>query len=444
MNLGTLKVVPITDVVMDAKNRAREGYGVLAELADSISKNGLIQPIAVYSPTGEPPYKLMAGGRRYMAVNILKWEEISCRIYDYEMTQLELDAVELYENLHRLDLTHMEQAKLTERLHLTLEAIHGKKVTKNPEDQGSSYRATAQALGRSHTSVIQDINLAEADRLFPELELGKKKNRAAALKDLQRLKTVVNNKMTIREARKDAVLSGRMLAPDDPLSAYIVGDFFANTLAPGQFQFIECDPPYGIDLQEQRLGGQDDPSLQHDYKEIAGPEYLAFMNKLVDACYELAAESSYIIIWCGPQHLHRVVMAMERKFKIVNIPGIWVKGETAGQAQGMDTNLGNAYEMFVYGRKGAPQIRKRGRSNVFNFNGVPGTQRIHPTERPASLMRELIETFVMPDSQILVPFAGSGVTLTTAFELGHKCVGFDLSQHFHEAYVARLLKGEGK
>ena len=444
MNLGTLRVVLMSEVVMDAAIRARESYGVIAELADSISKNGLIQPIAVYSPNGEPPYKLMAGGRRYKALELLKWDEISCRIYDSPMTQLELDAVELYENLHRLDLSHMEQAKLTERLHLTLEAIHGKKVTKNPEDQGSSYRATAQALGRSHTSVIQDINLAEADRLFPELELSKKKNRAAALKDLQRLKTVVTNKMVIREARKDAVLSGRMLAPDDPLSAYIVGDFFENTLAPGQFQFIECDPPYGIDLQEQRFGGDTDASLQHDYKEISGPEYLMFLNKLVDACYELAAENSYMILWCGPQHLNRAISAMERKFTTWKIPAIWKKGNAVGQSQGMDTNLGNAYEMFVYGRKGSPQLMKRGRANVFDFNGVPGVQRIHPTERPAALMKELIETFSIPDAQILVPFAGSGVTLVTAFELGHRAVGFDLSQNFHDAYVARLLKGEGK
>jgi len=165
------------------------------------------------------------------------------------------------------------------------------------------------------------------------------------------------------------------------------------------------------------------------------------LNKLTDECYQLAADNSFIIIWCGPEHIARVLSSMQRaKFEVCKIPGIWLKGNSQGQAQGMNTNLGNSYEMFVYGRKGSAQIRKMGRSNVFNFNGVPPSQRIHPTERPPALMRELLDTFVWPGSNVLVPFAGSGVTIRTAFELGHKAIGFDLSSHFRDAYINRLIQ----
>ena len=445
MKLGTLRVVPVTDILVDLDSRGRENYGVLTELADSISKNGLIHPIAVYSPDGNPPYKLVAGGRRFMAVQILKWEEISCRIYDTPMTDLELTAVELYENVHRQDLTYTEEVKLKEKLHLTLVKIHGRKIAKTADAPGHSIRDTARELGVSHATVIQDMKLAEAMRVLPELELDKEKNKSAAMKKLARFANVITNKMAVTEAKRDAVLSGRMTAPDDPLSAYIVGDFFDNTLASGQFSFIECDPPYGINLQDQRADGESDGSLQYDYKEISGIEYIMFLNNLLEECYELAADNSYIILWCGPQHLNRALSALERaKFAVCNIPAIWKKGLSQGQAQGMSTNLGNSYEMFVYGRKGSPQIRKQGRSNVFDFNGVPGSRRIHPTERPRSLMAEIINTFVWPNSNILVPFAGSGVTIATAFELEHKAVGFDLSQHFYDAYAARLLKEERK
>lgn len=444
MNLGLLRVVPIEQIDADLSNRGRQSYGILTELMSSIDKHGLIHPIAVYSANGEPPYTLVAGGRRFMAVQMLKWTEISCRIYNTPMTNLELNAVELFENLDRMNLNYDEEVKMKERLHLTLVEIHGKKIARTPDAEGHSIRDTARVLGVSHATVIQDMKLAEAMRVLPELELDKEKNKSAAMKKLARFANVITNKMSVAEARKDAVISGRMSSPDDPLSAYIVGDFFDNTLAPGQFSFIECDPPYGIDLLEQRADGDSDGSLQYDYKEISNVDYLAFLNRLCDECFRLAADNSYIIIWCGPEHIARVISSMQRaKFETCKIPAIWKKGLSQGQAQGMSTNLGNSYEMFVYGRKGSPQIRKQGRSNVFDFNGVPGSQRIHPTERPAALMQELINTFVWPNSNILVPFAGSGVTIVSAFELGHKAVGFDLSSNFRDAYINRLLKEVG-
>lgn len=440
MKLGKLAILPMSEIDIDLDHRAREDYGVLTELMSSIQKEGLICPIAVYSPTGEQPYKLLAGGRRYMAVQMLKWEEISCRIYDTPMTDLELSAVELYENIHRKNLNHSEEVKLKEKLHLTMVAIEGKKIARSADAPGHSLRDSAKLLGVSHATMVQDLKLAEAMRLLPELELDKEKNKSAAMKKLDRAVKVIGNKISVAAAVKDARISGRMSAADDPLSAYIVGDFFENQLAPGQFSFIECDPPYGIDLLEQRADGDTNFDLQHDYKEIPNIEYLAFLNKLTDECYRLAADNSYIIIWCGPEHIARVLSSMERaKFTTCRIPGIWKKGSSYGQAQGMSTNLGNSYEMFVYGRKGGAQLRKQGRSNVFDFNGVPGSKRIHPTERPTELMKELIDTFAWPGSNILVPFAGSGVTIVSAFELGHKATGFDLSQHFYEAYVKRLI-----
>ena len=100
------------------------------------------------------------------------------------------------------------------------------------------------------------------------------------------------------------------------------------------------------------------------------------------------------IIWCGPEHTARVISSMQRAgFATCNIPAIWKKGNSAGQAQGMNTNLGNSYEMFIYGRKGSAQIVKRGRSNVFDFAGVPTHNVSIQLNVHQALMREIIETF---------------------------------------------------
>ena len=52
--------------------------------------------------------------------------------------------------------------------------------------------------------------------------------------------------------------------------------------------------------------------------------------------------------------------------------------------------------------------------------------RVHSTQKPVSVMRHLMGP-LKPDSLILDPFAGTGTTLEAAKELGHRCIGIDVS-----------------
>ena len=62
----------------------------------------------------------------------------------------------------------------------------------------------------------------------------------------------------------------------------------------------------------------------------------------------------------------------------------------------------------------------------------------HPTQKPISLMCELVEDFTDEDDIVLDPFAGAGTTGLACLRLGRRFIGIERSPKWHELAVARL------
>jgi ParB family chromosome partitioning protein len=109
-----VKIVAI-DVIEARDNQPRKNfdYDSLKELADSISNNGLLQPIIV-SPISEGSYKIIAGERRWRACKIAKINDIPVIIKD--LSDKEIIEVALIENIQREELSVIEESEGFERL----------------------------------------------------------------------------------------------------------------------------------------------------------------------------------------------------------------------------------------------------------------------------------------------------------------------------------------
>ena len=87
----------------------------LDELANSIKKNGIIQPIAVRpSKTSAGKYEIVAGERRWLAAQRAGLHEIPITILD--LSDVETLEVAIVENIQRDDLNPIEEAKGYKRL----------------------------------------------------------------------------------------------------------------------------------------------------------------------------------------------------------------------------------------------------------------------------------------------------------------------------------------
>lgn len=113
----------------------------LQELADSIKRHGVVQPLVV-TPVKDGKYTLIAGERRWRAAVIAKLDTVPAIIRDREeLEQLELA---LIENVQRVDLGPLEQALSIERLH---------------EQFNLSYDDIAKRLGKASSTINNTVRL---------------------------------------------------------------------------------------------------------------------------------------------------------------------------------------------------------------------------------------------------------------------------------------------
>jgi len=111
-----LKKVSISDLSRNPY-QPREFFSEtkLEELANSIKKNGVIQPIAVRPKKSEPgKYEIIAGERRWLAAQKAGLHEIPVSILD--LTDVESLEVAIVENVQRDDLNPIEEARGYKRL----------------------------------------------------------------------------------------------------------------------------------------------------------------------------------------------------------------------------------------------------------------------------------------------------------------------------------------
>lgn len=170
---------------------------MLNELASSISRHGVLQPLIVRS-SGDGNYTIVAGERRWRAAKIAGLTHVPAIVRSLEELQ-ELE-VALVENVQRVDLSPLEQALSIQRL----------------RDQFSlSLSEVAKRLGKANSTVNNierllklPINAQEAlrDGLITEgharaiLSLAGDEAKQTELLDF-----IIKNKWTVRQAEQFAV-----------------------------------------------------------------------------------------------------------------------------------------------------------------------------------------------------------------------------------------------
>jgi ParB family transcriptional regulator, chromosome partitioning protein len=111
---GGLREIAITSIGPNPYQPRREfDEDQLRELANSIAASGLLQPIVVRSrPEGR--YELIAGERRYRAIQRLGWQKVPAVVKDVD--DQALLTLALIENLQRDDLSPLDAALGYQRL----------------------------------------------------------------------------------------------------------------------------------------------------------------------------------------------------------------------------------------------------------------------------------------------------------------------------------------
>jgi site-specific DNA-methyltransferase (adenine-specific) len=89
--------------------------------------------------------------------------------------------------------------------------------------------------------------------------------------------------------------------------------------------------------------------------------------------------------------------------------------------------------------KGSPSKPMQPPSDVQNWRYTGN--KIHPTQKPVSVLRPLVHAFSKPGDIVLDPFCGSGSTLVAARNEGRRFLGIEIDP-LHAAAATRRLESE--
>lgn len=149
-----------------------------------------------------------------------------------------------------------------------------------------------------------------------------------------------------------------------------------------------------------------------------------------------------LIVFCAFEQMPMVIeQAQKHGFKH-SYPLIFIKNFSA-QVLKANMKIVNAceYALVLY-RERLPKFNGGGNMvfNWFNWQkdgkNIP---KIHPTQKPVSVLKRLIEIFTNVGDVVIDPVAGSGTTLRASVELCRNAYGFEIEKNFYKEAQEKML-----
>lgn len=435
--------------------RMRRAPGDVFQLAESIKRYGIIQPIVLTRKC-----HLIAGGRRFAALTLLKQTVLRHNIdfvYNDEEDPLRLKAMELEENLKREDLHWSEVILGKQQLLDIMVGIHGEAKAghrKQGVPEGFGIRSLAAMLGENPSTTSRDLELAAYVAKHPMLAS------LPTAADARRKLGVAVTVAMMQQTAKTSTVSG--IAPaaynSRPDISTVVGPVVRDAalhgvtgpalslelqttqqvedrwcLYEGRFQdnipqvadtsvdLILTDLPYNIGL------GTSNASHSAGLGSFSddGIDMSVLCSEVAVEAYRVLRDDRFAVFFYGMNY-HEVLYdcLTTAGFTVDPYPFIWLRDRTA-PPDGF-ARYSKSYDPAFICSKGVPRFIRPNLANSLAVPSVRGSERLHAAQKPVAIMQKFIEDMTTPGCAVLDMFAGAGTTGEASLRTGRKAILFEL------------------
>ncbi len=184
-------------------------------------------------------------------------------------------------------------------------------------------------------------------------------------------------------------------------------------------------------------------------------EYFHFCNKLLIKEPKEKGKAPAMIIFCSFEQMPTVIEYGKKHGFNNSYPLFFIKNYSAQVLKANMKIVGATEHAIVLYRDKLPKFnngRKIGEDGkpirgtgkmIFNWfewkrdgKEIP---KIHPTQKPVNLLKQLIEIFTDEGDVVIDPCAGSGTTLKACMELNRDSYGFEISRDFYNKSKNEML-----
>jgi modification methylase len=267
-------------------------------------------------------------------------------------------------------------------------------------------------------------------------------------------------------SRAAAQHSLRQPSPRQPSPRIVVGDCVAEMtkLPAASVDLVFADPPYNLQLQGD-LKRPDDSrvdAVDDDWDKFSSfSAYDDFTRAWLIACRRVMKPSATLWVIGSYHNIFRVgSILQDLGFWILN-DIVWRKSNPMPNFRGR--RFTNAHETLIWAARDAAkhnytfnyEALKAGnddvqmRSDWFiplctgeeRLKGADG-KKLHPTQKPESLLARVILSASRPDDLVLDPFSGTGTTGAVAHRLRRRFIGIERSSEYAAAARERIAATE--
>lgn len=168
-----------------------------------------------------------------------------------------------------------------------------------------------------------------------------------------------------------------------------------------------------------------------------------------------SSNSPCMIVFCAFEQMSTLIAAAKKHGFVKYIPLVFVKNYSPQVLKANMRIVGATEYALVFYRDRLPKFRNGAQTDeegktirgtghmVFNWfqwekdgKEIP---KIHPAQKPITVLKKLIEIFTDPGDTVIDPCCGSGTTLRAAAELGRNAYGFEIDRNFYQRAKDEML-----
>jgi DNA modification methylase len=344
--------------------------------------------------------EIFAGNMRFRAVQHLGWREVPAIVSDVPARLAKERAMR--DNNQWGDLVEQDLAELLVGLQMDGSDLQ---LLGFPDDELTRLLDSVGALGDTPVPEAQIDRAAELQAQW-----------GTALGDLWEIPS--------------ATVPGRahrLLCGDSTDGAAV-----ARLMDGARADIVLTDPPYGMDLDtdwSSAVGSLRSIGRQHStrgktYDRVVG-DAAPFDPAPIFEQFGYCAE---IFLWGADYYAERIPN---------RAAGSWLVWDKRKESQ--SEAIGSEFEL-CWSR--SAHKRRMLRHDWFGFlsseNGSEARQRVHPTQKPTSLMRDILEQWSRPEAVVVDPYLGAGVVMLAAEQTGRIALGIEIDPGYTAVCLQRL------
>ncbi len=169
-------------------------------------------------------------------------------------------------------------------------------------------------------------------------------------------------------------------------------------------------------------------------------EFFHFCSKLLKPEPKKAGTAGCMIVFCAFEQMHQLI-EVAKKYGFNHFINMnFYKNYSPQVLKANMKVVGNTEYALLFYRDKLPKFNNDGRM-IFNSMPMPRDtkiKKIHPTQKPVELLKDLIRIFTDEGEVVIDPCAGSGSTLLASEMINRKSFGFEIKKQFVEDFHTKL------